>query len=40
MVTCPADEWRIVTECDMSFEKEHNWQRMRIPSFTKLFKAD
>jgi hypothetical protein len=40
MVTCPADEWRIVTECDLSFEKEHNGQRRRIPSYAKLFKTD
>jgi hypothetical protein len=38
--TSPADEWRIVTECDLSFEKEHNGQRRRIPSYAKLLKAD
>lgn len=40
MTTCPADEWRIVMECDTGFEKDYNGQRRRIPSYARLLKAD
>ena len=38
--TSPAEEWRIVSECDMSFERDHNGQRRRIPNYTKMHKVD
>ena len=38
--TSAAEEWRIVTECDLSFERDHNGQRRRIPNYSKLLKVD